>query len=153
MPDEWTLYLFRAVGILFSVVCIGVIIEMQRRKLARLKAANQHSSIVMLHKRHAGNGDYASYNRMLRIDGMRTEMFLYRVGIPAVYLAPGEHVVEVEANWARHIRGQRMKNYTVGPRTIRVSVGSGQYWSLEYCIPRDTFVFEKCDPEHLFKRA
>ena len=151
MPSEWTLYILRGLGILFSVACIGVIVEMQRRKLVRLKDANTYSSIVMLHKRHAGNKEYASYNRLIRIDGMRTETFLYRVGVPAVYLAPGDHVVEVEANWARHIRGQRMKNYTVGPRTMRVSVGSGQYWSLEYCIPRDTFIFEKCDPENVFK--
>ena len=153
MPSEWILYGMRILGILISVIVIGLVIEMQRRKLKRMREANQHSAIVMLHKRHAGDIDYSSFNQITRIDGMRTETFLYRVGVPAVYLAPGEHVIEVGASWSRHIRGKRMKNYTVGPHSMRVSVGTGQYWSLEYYIPKKKFVFEKCDPEHIFKRA
>ena len=153
MPDEWILYGLRIAGVLFSIGCVCFIIEMQRRKLKRMKEANMNSSIVMLHKRHAGNMDYASFNQIHRIDGMRTETFLYRVGIPAVYLSPGEHVIEVESSWTRHIRGQRMKNYKAGPKSIHVEVKAGQYWSLEYCISENRFVFEKCDPQHVFKRA
>ncbi len=153
MPSEFMLYGLRILGVIFSIACVCFIFEMQRRKLKRMREANMNSAIVMLHKRHAGNMDYASYNQVNRIDGMRTETFLYRVGVPAVYLAPGDHVVEVESTWARHIRGQRMKSFKAGPKTIEVSVEAGQYWSLEYYIPEKRFVFEKCDPEHLFKRA
>ncbi|MDD7073214.1 MAG: hypothetical protein PUH97_02625 [Dialister sp.] len=146
------LYILRIAGFLFAVCCVWLIYARQKTKMKRLKAANQHSAIVLLHKRHAGNIDYASINAILHIDGLRAETFLYALGVPAVYLAPGKHVIEVEAHWSRHIRGRRMKDYQAGPSLISVSVESGEYWSLEYCISKDHFTFERCDPKNLFVR-
>ena len=91
------LYILRVAGFLFAVCCVWLIYARQKTKMKRLKAANQHSAIVLLHKRHAGNIDYASINAILHIDGLRAETFLYALGVPAVYLAPGKHVIEVEA--------------------------------------------------------
>ena len=81
------LYILRIVGFLFAVCCVWLIYARQKTKMKRLKAANQHSAIVLLHKRHAGNIDYASINAILHIDGLRAETFLYALGVPAVYLA------------------------------------------------------------------
>lgn len=149
---EALLYVLRMAGFLFALGCVWLIYERQKKKMKRLKAANQHSAIVLLHKRHAGNMDYASMNAILHIDGLRAETFLFALGIPAVYLAPGEHVIEVESHWSRHIRGRRMKEFQAGPSALSVSVESGEYWSLEYCISKDRFVFERCDPKNLFLR-
>lgn len=146
------LYILRIAGFLFAVCCVWLIYARQKTKMKRLKAANQHSAIVLLHKRHAGNIDYASINAILHIDGLRAETFLYALGVPAVYLSPGKHVIEVEAHWSRHIRGRRMKDHQAGPSMISVSVESGEYWSLEYCISKDQFTFERCDPKNLFLR-
>ncbi len=146
------LYILRIAGFLFAVCCVWLIYARQKTKMKRLKAANQHSAIVLLHKRHAGNMDYASMNAILHIDGLRAEPFLFTLGIPAVYLAPGEHVIEVESRWSRHIRGRRMKEFQAGPSALSVSVESGEYWSLEYCISKDCFVFERCDTKNLFLR-
>lgn len=81
------LYILRIAGFLFAVCCVWLIYARQKTKMKRLKAANQHSAIVLLHKRHAGNIDYASINAILHIDGLRAETFLYALGVPAVYLA------------------------------------------------------------------
>ncbi len=153
MLDEYLLVLLRISVFFFAAGALWFVYSRQIHRLKRLKAANMHSAVVLLHKRHAGNMDYSSYNGIERIDGLRTETFIYRLGVPAVYLAPGEHVVEARANWSRRIRGNRMKEFSVGPRNVHVSVESGEFWSMEYCISRNEFVFEKCDPDHLFKKA
>ncbi len=153
MIDETSLYIWRAIGILFSFAIIFFIFEVQKKKINRLNTSNQHSSIVLLYKRHAGNVDYAGINEITRIDGLKAETFLYCVGVPAVYLSPGEHVIEVKAYWSRHIRGQRFKEHRVGPRNIRVEVGHGEIWSLEYQIKEDKFTFTKCNTKKMFKRA
>lgn len=62
------LYILRIVGFLFAVCCVWLIYARQKTKMKRLKAANQHSAIVLLHKRHAGNIDYASINAILHLD-------------------------------------------------------------------------------------
>lgn len=151
--SDTLLYVLRIFGFLTVFLLLWFIFYRQRKKMKRLRAANMHSAIVMLHKRHAGNMDYASINEIHRIDGLMTETFLYALGVPAVYLAPGEHMIEVESHWTRHIRGRRMKDFQAGPRTIHVSVQSGEYWSLEYCISKDEFTFERCDPENLFLKV
>ena len=48
------LYILRIAGFLFAVCCVWLIYARQKTKMKRLKAANQHSAIVLLHKRHAG---------------------------------------------------------------------------------------------------
>ncbi len=153
MLDDMALFTLRVVVLFVAAVMLWFIYDRQKKKMKYLKAANMHSAIVFLHKRHAGNMDYSSYNGIERIDGLRTETFIYRLGVPAVYLAPGEHIVEAHANWSRRIRGNRIKEYAVGPRNVHVSVESGEFWSMEYCISRNEFLFERCDPEHLFKKA
>lgn len=147
---EVLLYVLRIAGFLFAVCCVWMIFARQKKKMRRLKAANKYSAVVLLHKRHAGNMDYASINAILHIDGLHAETFLYALGVPAVYLSPGKHVIEVEAHWLRHIRGRRMKEFQAGPSTMTVSVESGEYWSLEYCISKNDFIFERCDPNKLF---
>ncbi len=147
------LYYWRIFGILVSIAVVYIIFEMQRKKMDRLNSANTHSSIVLLYKRHAGNPDYSGRNEILCIDGLRAETFLYCVGVPAVYLSPGEHDVEVCAYWSRHIRGKRFKEYHAGPRHIHVEVGHGEFWSLEYQIKANKFIFTKCDARKIFKRA
>lgn len=151
--DETTLYIWRGLGIIASMAVIFFIFQMQKKKITRLNTSNRHSAIVLLYKRHAGNTNYASVNEITRIDGLKAEPFLYCVGVPAVYLAPGEHVIEVKASWSRHIRGQRFKEYNVGPRNMRVEVSYGEIWSLEYQIREDKFVFSKCNTKKMFKRA
>ena len=88
-----------------------------------------------------------------RIDGLRSETFLYCVGVPAVYLAPGEHLLEVRAKWSRHIRGNRFKGFDAGPQYINVEVGHGEFWSLEYRIKEKRFIFTKCNPNKMYKYA
>ena len=53
---EALLYLLRIAGFLFAVCCVWMIYARQKKKMKRLKAANKYSAIVLLHKRHAGNG-------------------------------------------------------------------------------------------------
>ncbi len=151
MLNDFALFLLRVAVMLISLVLVWFIYDRQKKRIKYLKAANMHSAILFLHKRHAGNMDYASYNRIEYIDGLRTETFIYRLGVPAVYLAPGEHIVEARANWTRRIRGNRMKEFAAGPRNVHVTVESGEFWSMEYSISKNEFLFERCDPEHLFK--
>lgn len=146
------IYYWRALGLVLSVLIIYVVFELQKKKMKRLSSANTHSAIVLLHKRHAGNPNYSSSNEILRIDGLRAEAFLYCVGVQAVYLSPGEHDIEVNASWARHIRGKRFKEYEAGARHLRVEVGHGELWSLEYFIPEKKFIFAKCSEKNMFKR-
>lgn len=127
--------------------------EMQKKKMSRLSSANTHSSIVLLHKRHAGNPNYSSSTEICRIDGLRAEAFLYCVGVQAVYLSPGEHNIEVNAHWARHIRGKRFKEYEAGPHHLCVEVGHGELWSLEYFIPEKKFIFSRCNEKKMFKKS
>lgn len=113
--ESSAIYYWRALGLIVSVLILYVVFEMQKKKMSRLSSANTHSSIVLLHKRHAGNPNYSSSTEICRIDGLRAEAFLYCVGVQAVYLSPGEHNIEVNAHWARHIRGKRFKEYEAGP--------------------------------------
>ena len=108
---------------------------------------------MLLHKRHAGNPNYSSSTEICRIDGLRAEAFLYCVGVQAVYLSPGEHNIEVNAHWARHIRGKRFKEYEAGPHHLCVEVGHGELWSLEYFIPEKKFIFSRCNEKKMFKKS
>lgn len=153
LADAPSIYYWRAAGILFSILVLVVIFQIEKRRVDRLTSANPHSSILLLHKRHAGDLNYASRNEVVRIDGMKAEPFLYCVGVPAVYLAPGEHDVEVKATWMRHIRGKRFREYHAGPRHIRVTVGHGELWSLEYKIHENSFVVSRCEKGKVFKQA
>lgn len=71
----------------------------------------------------------------------------------AVYLSPGEHNIEVNAHWARHIRGKRFKEYEAGPHHLCVEVGHGELWSLEYFIPEKKFIFSRCNEKKMFKKS
>lgn len=157
MVDVWietpSIYYWRAAGILFSILVLVVVFEIEKHRMDRLTSANTHSSILLLHKRHAGDLNYASRNEVVRIDGMRAQSFLYYVGVPAVYLAPGEHDLEVKATWMRHIRGKRFREYHAGPRHIRVTVGRGELWSLEYKIHENAFIVSRCKKGRVFKQA
>lgn len=148
---EWRFW--RVALILFAIIVPIVIFEVQRRKIKELRLSNRHSAIVVLMKRHAGDPDYAGTNKIIRVDGLKTEEFLYCVGVPAVYLSPGEHDVEVESRWVRRNARSRSKEYHAGPRHMYVEVKRGEFWSLEYRISDDKFLFTKCDEEKLFKRA
>ena len=153
MIDTSAYYGSRILVLLIAAVVCFIIFEMQKKKIERLTTANVHSSIVLLHKRHAGDPNYASMTEISRIDGLRSGTFLYCVGVPAVYLAPGEHLLEVRAKWSRHIRGNRFKGFEAGPQYINVEVGHGEFWSLEYRIKEKKFVFTKCNPNKMYKYA
>ena len=83
--ESSAIYYWRALGLIVSVLILYVVFEMQKKKMSRLSSANTHSSIVLLHKRHAGNPNYSSSTEICRIDGLRAEAFLYCVGVQAVY--------------------------------------------------------------------
>lgn len=151
--ESSAIYYWRALGLIVSVLILYVVFEMQKKKMSRLSSANTHSSIVLLHKRHAGNPNYSSSTEICRIDGLRAEAFLYCVGVQAVYLSPGEHNIEVNAHWARHIRGKRFKEYEAGPHHLCVEVGHGELWSLEYFIPEKKFIFSRCNEKKMFKKS
>lgn len=153
LTDTSAYYGSRILVLVLAMVVVTIIFEMQKRKIDRLATANTHSSIVLLNKRHAGDPNYASVTEISRIDGLRAEAFLYCVGVPAVYLAPGEHDIEVTAYWSRHIRGNRFKEFHEGPRHINVEVGHGEFWSLEYRIKENKFLFTRCNPQKMYKRA
>ena len=69
MIDTSAYYGSRILVLLIAAVVGFIIFEMQKRKIERLTTANVHSSIVLLHKRHAGDPNYASMTEITRIDG------------------------------------------------------------------------------------
>ena len=135
--ESSAIYYWRALGLIVSVLILYVVFEMQKKKMSRLSSANTHSSST----------------EICRIDGLRAEAFLYCVGVQAVYLSPGEHNIEVNAHWARHIRGKRFKEYEAGPHHLCVEVGHGELWSLEYFIPEKKFIFSRCNEKKMFKKS
>lgn len=72
--ESSAIYYWRALGLIVSVLILYVVFEMQKKKMSRLSSANTHSSIVLLHKRHAGNPNYSSSTEICRIDGLRAEL-------------------------------------------------------------------------------
>ena len=124
------LYILRIAGFLFAVCCVWLIYARQKTKMKRLKAANQHSAIVLLHKRHAGNIDYASINAILHIDVQGLHDIARQRGCIGGIMPPGtetdaviarQAIVGSDPQIAGAVAGQR------GNRGIGQAIGRAQH--------------------------
>ncbi|MDD3141426.1 MAG: hypothetical protein PHX08_21015 [Lachnospiraceae bacterium] len=149
--NTFDLYLYAGCAVfVLLVLIIGVVVAVKRKQKAEKYAESIPGvAIVLLRSQHPGDYDWADNSYILTIDGKKANSFLYKYGIPAFYISPGEHTLKLKSNWGSG-GGKKVSLHSTKPQEIHVKVKTEGHYSLGYQISSGKYMLEEYENERLF---
>ena len=128
-------------------------VHRKKKKLDEYIESNKNVAVILLINRHKNDEEYAEENIITEIDGLKADVFNYKIGIPAICAPVGNHILIAKSKWK--VRGKkREKNLSLEkmtePISLHVTLEQAKYYSLNYNIKKKEFEFEECDIDNLF---
>jgi hypothetical protein len=127
--------------VIIGIFALSIHANVKKRTANQFLAKNPGSAVMTFHKKKIGNNDYADNIRIVKLNGEDPYWFFVKTAIPAIYLKQGENQIELYADWARG-SGVSIKMFQSEVVLITVVAEAEGHYSLEYCIPANTYIFE-----------
>ena len=143
---EWlSRYPINPVTMVAAALVVGLVVlfansRIRRRNAERHKPAG--ASILVIQKRNGSNGNFAENVRVSAINGEKSCWFFHKAAA-AVYLGPGENVLEVYAQWARG--GRTVTLYRTNPVVLTLTVASDKIYALHYDVRSSCYLLTEGD--------
>ena len=138
--------------VIFVIACVGLCLvyfgHQNKKQLDKYVEDNKDVVIIQLANIHKSDENYAEENEVMEIDGLKVKMFNYKVGIPAVCVTPGSHVLKAKSSWkVREKKGEKNLSIekSIGPMDFRVDVQSPKKYSLNYNIKNKEYELIECE--------
>ena len=136
-----------------ALLCFTYLVDQKKKQLDKYAEANKNVAVILLVNRHKQDDDYAKENIVMELDGLKADIFSYKIGIQAVCTMAGNHVLKAKSKWkVRENRGTKKLSLekTAGPMEINIQTQASKYYSLNYNIKEKKYEFVECDPDNLF---